>query len=113
MAVVGACWDSLLWERDPESMSETLDRADDSRSTTTRPVDRLSGIAGTRVVDRPPPISGDVVVCASDVEVKVNGVAEASAEEPEDAIAATRVGSNTAKANRIYTADNLYDPGYP
>ena len=60
-----------------------------------------------------PPVSGDVVVCASEVEVKVKGVVAASPEEPEDAIRKASRGSNAVKANRIYTADNLYDPGYP
>ena len=86
MDVVCACGDSLLWERDPDR----AERADDSRSTTARPADRPTGIAGTRVVDLSPPVSGDVIVCASDVEVTVNGVVAASAEEPEDAIRATK-----------------------
>ena len=79
-----------LRDRDPERRLDTSDRADDSRSTTARPAERLSGMTGTRVVDRPPPISGEVVV--PEEEVSVKGVVGASAEEPEDAIVATRVG---------------------
>ena len=104
----------LLWERDPDSACEISERADDSRSTTVRPDDRPTGIAGTRVVDLSPPVSGDVVFVVLLVDVNVRGVEAASPEEPEDAIEATQgVGKQQAMANRIYTADNLYLPGYP
>ena len=68
-------------------------------------------MTGTRVVDLSPLVSGDVVNVVPEVDVKVKA---ASPEDPEEAIEATRRGSETiALANRIYTADNLHLPGYP